>query len=310
MSRLAVHGHERVREALRATTAHTLLFVGPEGVGRRAVARWYAALRNCAADGAEPCGRCESCRLFEGDGHPDHREVSPKATTRTGRAKRRPEIVIDQLVPRKHGDPDPLSRWLEARPAFRRRVGVIDHAETLNAAAANAFLKMLEEPPGWATIVLVAPSPQAVLPTIASRSAVLRFGAVDTRAYEELAGHPGHRLGRIGELERARREPDAFRARLDAVGGYLAALPGSLEEALEAADALEKAWSAERDEQVADLLRERLRVLPGPLYAEAAEGLERCEEALAAYASPTVALQVLTLELRAALRRGGVRELR
>lgn len=322
----AVRGHERLRAALRATRAQTLLFVGPEGVGRRTVARWYAALLNCAAatpgaPGAEPCGRCDSCRRFALGDHPDHREVAPRATTARGRARRRPELVIDQLVPRPRGEPEPLSRWLEARPAYRWRVGVIDHAETLNASAGNAFLKMLEEPPSWAVIVLVAPSPQAVLPTIASRAVALRFGAVDTSAYPDLGDHPAHRLGRVGELELARRDPAGYEALRDAARAYAAALPGTLEEALEASDALEKAWSnagAAGDDdtdasgsagRLGDELRERLRALPAPLYAAALEELDRCEEALGAYATPSLAVHVLTLELRALLRRGGIREL-
>lgn len=310
MNASGVRGHDAARAVLRALDAHTLLFVGPDGVGRRRVARWYARLRNCGASGDEPCGRCPSCRAFADDRHPDYREVGPRETTARGRSKRDPEIVIDQLVARPQGEPDPLGPWLERRPAYRLRVGVIDRAETLTQAAANAFLKMLEEPPSYARIVLIAPSPQALLPTIASRAAVVRFGtvALDPEAYPDLPGHPALRLGQYGALERARADADGYAAARDSVTSYLRALPRGLEEALEAADGFEKSWLAAGD-LVPSLLREGLRGAPVSVQAEASDALDRCADALAAYAAAGLAVQVLTLELRALLRAAGVRDL-
>ena len=305
-----LYGHEEAKRTLRGLRAHTLLFTGPERVGRRGLARWYAALLNClsfvkaAGTPTEPCGRCPSCLAFGEGHHPDYREVAPEATTKTGRVSRRPEIHIDQLVPRPGGEEEPLSRWLELRPRFKKRVGVIDQAEKLGESAANAFLKLLEEPPSYAVVILIAPSPGAVLPTIASRSTPVRLGAVDPSQVPVTlpTAHPAARLGRAGDLLAAAEQPDTFKTSLDCVDAYVSALSKGLENAFEAADALEKLWSSSTDLDVADLLRARLSESAPHHYARALGSVTRCEEALEAYASPGIALSVLTLELRAAFR--------
>ena len=301
---LAFIGHGEVKAVLRRLDTHTLLFAGPPSVGRRRVARWYAALLNCERREAEPCGRCPSCRLFQGthDAHPDYREITPEKTTKTGKRSRNVQFRIDDLVRRQNGNPNPLGPWLETRPRFRRRVGVIDSAETLNPQAANAFLKFLEEPPSYAVIILIAPSPQAVLPTIASRSTPVRFGTVDVSSLETPIPHPAARLGRAGDLIRAAEHPEDFTALTELVNSYVLALEKGLEEALEKADALEKAWSSETRFNLPELLRARLSALSHSAYASALIALERCENALASYASPGLAVQVLTLELREVVR--------
>jgi DNA polymerase-3 subunit delta' len=303
-----VFGHAVARETLRHLRAHTLLFLGPPRVGRRQVARWYARYLNCANPGAEPCGRCESCRLFAADEHPDYREIAPVSDTKTGRRSRRPQLRIGDLVRREDGAENPLGPWLEARPRFAKRVGVIDGAEALSEAAANAFLKFLEEPPSYAVIILIAASLENVLPTIVSRSAPVRFGAVEA-AIDLPQEHPAAKLGRVGDLLTAAAHPEAFSAQLEVVHSYLLALEKGLEEALEKADALEKAWSEPSPFSVPELLRARLSLWPPAAYAEALIALERSEEALAAYAAPGIAVQVLTLELRDMYRRYAVSSL-
>lgn len=294
-------GHEEAQQTLRGLRSHTLLFVGPPRVGRKRVAGWYAQLLNCQRQESAPCGLCESCTLFLTGAHPDFRILAPALETKTGRRSRRRGIRIGDLVPREDPSDTPLSRWLEARPRFAKRVGVVDGAEFLGEAAANAFLKFLEEPPSYAVIVLIAPSAERVLPTIVSRSVIVRFGAVEA-AVATPEPHPSARLGRVGELLEAAAYPDEFGAQLSVVHDFLLALPKGLEEALEKADALEKAWSETARFEVAELLRARLSEWRGEAYADALAALERCETALEAYASPGVAVQVLTLELREILR--------
>ncbi len=298
---LDVVGHDGPKEILRTLNAHTLLFSGPEGVGRRRVARWHAARLNCSSNGPEPCGRCKSCTLFKADAHPDYREVGPNVLTKTGKSSRRPEIRIAQLVPREDsGEADPpLSRWLEARPQFKRRVGVIDSADTLNFQAANAFLKILEEPPENATIILIAPSPGSVLPTVASRSAPVRFGTVARQG----SSHPAARLGRLGDVRRMEADPDGFETTDAVLRDFVNALPKSLEDAFEAADAVEKLWLRDTGFDLADLLRARFSTWPPAQYRAASEALARFEAALTAYAAAGLAAQVLTLELRDIVKR-------
>ncbi|MBA2667070.1 MAG: hypothetical protein H0U69_08545, partial [Trueperaceae bacterium] len=168
---------------LEASGVHALLFAGPHGVGRRLSARWYAALLNCELRTDDPCGRCASCRAYVPDetgsiAATDYREIVASATTRDGKPARRRRIVIDQLVAREGGDPEPLGPWLWTPPRHRRRVGVVDGAETMTEQASNAFLKTLEEPPERAIVILVATGPDAVPPTVASRCVVIRFRPV------------------------------------------------------------------------------------------------------------------------------------
>jgi DNA polymerase-3 subunit delta' len=294
-----VQGHEDVRALLPELNARALLFTGPEGVGRRQVARWYSAFLNCSGPaGQQPCGECPSCRLWFSGGHPDYREVTPQLTTAQGRLNRRPEIRINQLVTREGQEGEPLAPWLEKRPVERVRIGVIDGADRLTVAAANSFLKMLEEPPSYSRIILIAPAGRALLPTLTSRCVVIRFGTVPTGGLEP-AGHPAHHLGAIGPLLLARQQPEAFQEALDVTRRFVTALEDSLEESQAAAQALEKAWTESQDWDYAQLLREQLRSRLAPAaFAQAADVLADCEERLAAYVSPGVALQLLALQLR------------
>jgi hypothetical protein len=178
-------------------------------------------------------------------------------------------------------------------------VAILDHAETLNPHAANAFLKVLEEPPRWAVAVLVAPGPDALLPTVASRCVHLRLGAVDTSAFADLAPHPALRLGQPGPLLRARADPESFASAADATRALLDALDRDLGSALTAAEEFARQGSQATEGTPLALLREPLRGWAPARYAAAIDALERCEAALASYANPTLALAVLALELRA-----------
>ena len=301
-----VRGQDRAKAQLAHLEAQAIALVGPPGVGRRLLARWYAALLNCArraaaAEAGErmdaPCGTCSSCVAVRGE-HPDYREIAPADTTTTGRAKRQREYRIDQLVERRGAAEEPLSAWLAHRPRFERRVGVVDDAQVLNASAANAFLKTLEEPPSWATIVLIAPSLDALPRTIASRCTPVRCTPVATDAYRDLAPHPALDMGRIGPLERARHDPERLASAREGVERFVDALEGPLLDALEAADALEKIWTDHDAADVTDLLRAALRQrLPGHLPSALRE-VSRCEEAYERYASTTLATRVLALALR------------
>ncbi len=289
-------GHEATRDELRRNRARTVLLAGPEGVGRRQLARWYAAWLNCLEQGDEPCGNCASCRLWTA-GHPDYREVRPQELTSQGRLNRRPEIRIGQLVSRDGDSDEPLAGWLELRPRFRHRVGVIDGAHLLTVAAANSFLKMLEEPPAWSTIVLIAPDRLALLPTIASRAVPFRLGTVP--ALEGPEGHPALELGTPGPLATAAADPEAYEAARQLTDAYVAALDGPLSEALQAAAGLEKAWLEADGQDIPGLLRHALRTARPARRAAADDHLMKAAERLGAYVSAPLALQVLTLRLRA-----------
>lgn len=144
---------------------HALLFSGPEGVGKRRTAEALAAALLCSSPAAgHPCGTCESCRAFSRGIHPDFFFVVPEAVGKGARS-----IRIEAM--RALGSA--LARPPELAP---RQVALIDDAQRMNEAAANSFLKTLEEPTGDVVFLLVTGMRAALLDTIVSRCLEIPFG--------------------------------------------------------------------------------------------------------------------------------------
>ena len=150
----------------RDAMPHALLLCGPKGLGKRAFMRRFAEGLLCqqTQDG-DPCGQCRSCLLFAAGTHPDF------ATLTFGLRKdgvQRSEIVVDQI------------RDLSARLSMSSQFGgwqvvCIDPADAMNAAAANALLKTLEEPSQQTLLLLVADAPWRLPQTIRSRCQRIEF---------------------------------------------------------------------------------------------------------------------------------------
>jgi DNA polymerase III subunit delta' len=170
-------GHDDVVDHFRRTLAagrlaSTYLFVGPPGVGKRRFARELAhALLCITADEAalEPCERCESCRLFAAGSHPDLDVV--------GLLPDKSELAISQFVGYdSHLKQEGLCHRIALKPFFgHRRIAIVDDADHFNVHSANCLLKTLEEPPPNSLLILIGTSPARQLPTIRSRSQVVRF---------------------------------------------------------------------------------------------------------------------------------------
>ncbi|HWX44255.1 MAG TPA: hypothetical protein VNY52_02920 [Solirubrobacteraceae bacterium] len=153
------------RAPSRRAPSHAYLFHGPPGAGKRAVARGFAAA--LLAEGAP---RPETVPERVGRGaHPDLTWVTPSGAG---------EMLV--------GDIDQAVVAAAAHTPFesRRRVFVIEDAHTMNDQAANRLLKTLEEPPPFAHLILLAPSPREVLPTIASRCQLVRFDPLPSARIE------------------------------------------------------------------------------------------------------------------------------
>ena len=145
-----------------ASVPQSLLFDGPDGVGKRSTAIALASAINCQAADADgdACGRCSTCSRIARGQHPDVTTLSPneKGTISVDMAR---EVIAQAAY-----------RPFEAR----RRVVVIDDADRLLATAQNALLKTLEEPPPSSMFVLVSSRPDSLLETVRSRCPRVRFG--------------------------------------------------------------------------------------------------------------------------------------
>jgi DNA polymerase III subunit delta' len=255
-------GHEPLRvrlsdAAARGTLPASLLLHGPVGVGKQRLGLWLGQLLLCANEGVRPCGACRSCRYVADLAHPDLHWFFPRPrpkgewTTDDAREDMRDAIgeraKADGLYAAPPGSEGYFVATIHAlvqaasmTPALgRRKVFLVGDAERMVAQegaefAANAFLKLLEEPPADTTIILTTSEPGALLPTIRSRVVSIRVPRLaehDVRAWlalpqvsealdsagapkgverrlELAAGAPGVLLGATGQgaaLEAARR---------------------------------------------------------------------------------------------------------
>jgi DNA polymerase-3 subunit delta' len=166
-------------QELRKRPAHGLLFKGAKGIGKLDLAIRYAQSLLCqhTGDAGFACGICPSCHWFEQGTHPDFRLLQPEALSldgEDGEAGKKPskDISVDQI----RGLADFFG--MSAHQGGRRVV-VIHPAEAMNANAANALLKNLEEPPPGVLFILVSHKPQQLLPTILSRCLAVALSAPD-----------------------------------------------------------------------------------------------------------------------------------
>jgi DNA polymerase-3 subunit delta' len=144
--------------------AHGLLFSGPRGIGKRHLVELLARSMLCGAPTADgfACGCCADCALIAAESHPDLLRIGPDPEAKSDEI---PIAAIRALVERGALTPS-RSAW---------KVTLVDPADHLNAAAANALLKTLEEPPGAALIVLVTEQPGRLPATIRSRCRQIRI---------------------------------------------------------------------------------------------------------------------------------------
>ena len=160
-------GQESIAQTLknsikRGQLAHAYLFCGPRGVGKTSTARIFAKTINCLNPGPdlEPCGECESCRSFaEGVSFCIH-ELDAASNNSVEDIR----TLIDQVrIPPQTG---------------RYSVYIIDEVHMLSAAAFNAFLKTLEEPPAYAIFILATTEKHKIIPTVLSRCQTYDFNRI------------------------------------------------------------------------------------------------------------------------------------
>jgi DNA polymerase III delta prime subunit len=175
---------------LAQNTNNPLLFFGPEGVGKKTLALELAKILNCHAECAKnPTAQpCVSCRKIAAGNHPDVRVVdfAWQALIRDEDLEKQQNLKIETILAERH-------RLLQSPLEGRRKVLILDDAHRLTPDAANAFLKVLEEPPADAIIFLLTPFRDRLLPTIISRCRPVRFRALsdqEMREWQTRAGLP------------------------------------------------------------------------------------------------------------------------
>lgn len=208
-----------VREMLgRGAVPGSLLFAGPEGVGKGTLAAMMAQALNCERGQADYCGECPRCL----------RSAEMVELARADLEKRR-EIKdagrrVDGLVYFDVQWIAPITRFIltdqirlmrsaaYARPfELARRVFIIDQAQAIHWQAADLLLKVMEEPPATTTIILVCPNPYELRPTLRSRCRRVTFAPVESAVIEKM-------------LQRTQRMPPAeLRLASRLVGGSVAA---------------------------------------------------------------------------------------
>ena len=220
--------HLIARAVGRQTLPPSLLFVGPDGVGKQRVAMALAQVQNCLVPvetttfDVDACGSCEACLKIARGSFADVLRLEP------GEAG---SITIDQVRQ--------VVRQAAYRPfEGRRRVVVVMDADGLLVAAQNALLKTLEEPPDSSQFILVTSRPDVLLPTVRSRMQRLTFGQLTTEEVEAVLVHEGidERAARAGAATAG-----------GSAGQALALASGEFVEARDAAVALLRDIATSRD---------------------------------------------------------------
>jgi DNA polymerase-3 subunit delta' len=173
-------GNSRVKKILRKAlqknkVPNSLLFCGPRGIGKRDMALVLAKAMNCERKDGDACEVCPSCKAINAGNFPDVIEISPE----------RELIQINQIRM--------LRKIAYLKPMMgKKRVFVVVDADKMTEEAANSLLKVLEEPPLFSYIILVAHNPLLIMSTIKSRCQVLNFSPVSKEDIEKILVENGY----------------------------------------------------------------------------------------------------------------------
>ena len=166
-------GNENNKYILKETITkgnilHSYMFFGNEGIGKKIFALEFAKMILCENQKNSPCEKCKSCIEFDSNNNPDFFFIEPDGNS----------IKIDQIRNMQKG-------MLEKPIISSKKVYIINNAETMTKEAQNCLLKTLEEPPKFATIILVGSNETAFLPTIKSRCTILYFNKINDQQIKE-----------------------------------------------------------------------------------------------------------------------------
>lgn len=274
----------------------------PPHSGKERLAIAAFASMNCSGEkglGGEACGRCNSCTMLAAGRHPDLLIVRPPDRTKDGKEAKNPLIRIEQITPRAHEGGHSavsVSSFCETGPTFKRKgVIIAGRLNNENKEAANALLKLLEEPPFNTCFFLLVSGADDTLPTLTSRCLRLGLPPLSEAEMRQLGPTAGEELlqfaaGRLGVLDRAA----AVEEVLSQAKSLQAALCSDLLSALDAAKAYDDEWS----EWHAPALRHVWRELPLTLRAALEAELQQLIADRARYVSPTARTARFCLQAR------------
>ena len=155
-------GNDKIKQELINSVnsnkcSHSYLFVGTSGIGKKLIAREFAKMILCETD-EKYCNKCKSCLEFDSGNNPDFQEIVPDGSN----------VKIDQIRQMQ-------AKVFESPIISEKKVYIIDDADLMTKEAQNCLLKTLEEPPEFATIILVGSNESKFLSTIKSRCITIKF---------------------------------------------------------------------------------------------------------------------------------------
>ena len=218
MPLLPIHGHDLLRRRFDAAIRRdalpgSLLLHGPAGVGKQRLALWLGQRLVCTGTEPLPCGACQHCRYALAGAHPDIHWFFPRPRPKDSDAS--PAKIIDdfreaigeRVQSGVYAPPAPeegiyvstvraMVQSAALAPALAaRKIYILGEADRMvlregQEDSAGAFLKLLEEPPAKATIILTTSEPGALIPTIRSRLVAVRVPAMATADVDAVLAEP------------------------------------------------------------------------------------------------------------------------
>ncbi len=161
------------------------LFVGEEGIGKKLVAKTLAKAVNCEGQALDSCDTCVSCLKIEKGQHPDIHIIDNLTAFNVSHAPSQ-KIGLEESDAIKIEHIRQLQKEINLKPyEGKKKVFIIDNAQNLTADAANALLKILEEPPSGSLIILISAKPALLFKTIISRCKMMKFYPLQRTKLEE-----------------------------------------------------------------------------------------------------------------------------
>ena len=162
----SILGNDSIKTMLRQAinhnkVSHSYLMIGISGIGKKMIATEFAKAILCMGE-SEICNHCKSCIEFNSNNNPDFLSIEPEGNS----------IKIEQIRE--------LQKKMQEKPIIsNKKVYIIDNADSMTKEAQNCLLKTLEEPPEFATIILIGSNENEFLATIKSRCMILHFNPIE-----------------------------------------------------------------------------------------------------------------------------------